>query len=297
MQSPGRFFEHFGRSKMRRNQVVEGLRPPMATGGPILEFDLPAAVMQLKQESNWSGHRNARTLVKHRDCRIVLMDLERGAHLVRHQTRGTVVIQVVSGRIKVHVFNEVFDVPSGHIISLDPHLSHDVEALEETALLIRLPGRKTPNRASWKGSVHKRVRKPFIPSAPVRIEWPAILRRKGILRDSHPLGHPAYGRDSPRQLPRGITALGGATGRCGMPLPYCRPARDHDAPGPGRVTEANVGNRNPPVVPGNRSEAFNPVSSIPSWISCRACVGFELSYACGRIAPYGAVQRKGISAG
>jgi hypothetical protein len=68
MQSPGRFFEHFGRSKMRRNEVVEGLRPPMATGGPILEFDLPAAVMQLKQESSWSGHRNARTLVKHRDC-------------------------------------------------------------------------------------------------------------------------------------------------------------------------------------------------------------------------------------
>jgi quercetin dioxygenase-like cupin family protein len=136
MQSPGRFFEHFGRSKTRRNEVVEGLRPPMATGGPILEFDLPSAVMQLKQESNWSGHRHARTLVKHRDCRIVLMDLDRGAHLVRHQTRGTVVIQVVSGPIKVHVFNEVFDVPSGHIISLDRHLSHDGEALEESALLI-----------------------------------------------------------------------------------------------------------------------------------------------------------------
>ena len=144
MQSPGRFFEHFGRSKMRRNEVVEGLRPPMATGGPILEFDLPAAVMQLKQESNWSGHRNARTLVKHRDCRIVLMDLERGAHLVRHQTRGTVVIQVVSGRIKVHVFNEGFDVPSGHIISLDPHLSHDVEALEESALLITIAWPEEP---------------------------------------------------------------------------------------------------------------------------------------------------------
>ena len=144
MQSPDRFFEHFGKSKMRRNEVVEGLRPPMATGGPILEFDLPAAVMQLKQESNWSGHRNARTLVKHRDCRIVLMDLEFGAHLVRHQTRGTVVIQVVSGHIKVCVFNDVFDVPVGHVISLDPHLSHDVEALEESALLITIAWPEDP---------------------------------------------------------------------------------------------------------------------------------------------------------
>jgi quercetin dioxygenase-like cupin family protein len=144
MQSPGRFFEHFGRSKMRWNEVMKGLRPPMATGGPVLEFDLPAAVMQLKHESNWSGHRNARTLVKHRDCRIVLMDLESGAHLVRHQTRGTVVIQVVSGHIKVRVFSEVFDVPVGHVISLDPHLSHDVEALEETALLITIAWPEDP---------------------------------------------------------------------------------------------------------------------------------------------------------
>ena len=144
MQSSGRFLEHVGRSKMRRNEVVEGLRPPMATSGPILEFDLPAAVMQLKQESNWSGHRNARILVKHRDCRVVLMDLEPGANLVRHQTRGTVVIQVVSGHIKVRVFNEVFDVPVAHVISLDPHLSHDVEALEETALLITIAWPEDP---------------------------------------------------------------------------------------------------------------------------------------------------------
>jgi hypothetical protein len=66
------------------------------------------------------------------------MDLESGAHLVRHQTRGTVVIQVVSGHIKVRVFNEVFDVPVGHVISLDPHLLHDVEALEESAVLITI---------------------------------------------------------------------------------------------------------------------------------------------------------------
>jgi quercetin dioxygenase-like cupin family protein len=116
----------------------------MATGGPILEFDLPAAVMQLKQESNWSGHRNDRTLVKRRDCRTVLMDLESGAHLVRHQTRGTVVIQVVSGHIKVCVFNNVLDVPAGHVISLDPHLSHDVEALEESALLITIAWPEDP---------------------------------------------------------------------------------------------------------------------------------------------------------
>jgi hypothetical protein len=50
----------------------------------------------------------------------------------------------VSGRIKVHVFNEVFDVPSGHIISLDPHLSHDVEALEESALLITIAWPEEP---------------------------------------------------------------------------------------------------------------------------------------------------------
>jgi quercetin dioxygenase-like cupin family protein len=138
MQSVATSHGKIGIRNADRNKLVEEPRSPVSTGGPILEFDLPTAVMQLKLESSWSGHRNARTLVKHRDCRIVLLDMEPGAHMVRHQTRGTVVIQVVSGHIKVHVFDEVFDVPVGRIISLDPHLSHDVEAVEESALLITI---------------------------------------------------------------------------------------------------------------------------------------------------------------
>lgn len=50
----------------------------------------------------------------------------------------------MSGHIKVRVFNEVFDAPVGHVISLDPHLSHDVEALEETALLITIAWPEDP---------------------------------------------------------------------------------------------------------------------------------------------------------
>ena len=68
-----------------------------------------------------------------------------------------------------------------------------------------------------------------------------------------------------------------------MPLPYCRPARDHDAPGPGRVAEANVGNRNSLVVLRNRPEAFNPVSSIPGSLSWRTRLGFELPHTVGEL--------------
>jgi len=113
---------------------------------------------QLRYEAAWSDGRNSRTLVKHADFRLILTVMRAGAHLHSHQARGTVLIQVMSGRIRARVLDDIVDVYRGHALSLDPHLEHEIEAVEESVLLITIAWprdlsiiRAVPDDATWAG--------------------------------------------------------------------------------------------------------------------------------------------------
>ena len=118
--------------------MLGGARDPIATGGPVLGFDLPRVLWQLRHERTSSGNRTAMTLVKHRDFRLVLVVMKPGACLARHHVRGTVLIQVLSGKIRIGILDEVLEASAGQVISLDPNLSHEVKAVEDTSLLITI---------------------------------------------------------------------------------------------------------------------------------------------------------------
>lgn len=118
--------------------ATNGIGVPRATSGPVLDLDLMTMAEQLRHEAVWSGGRNSRTLVKHCDFRMILTVMKAGARLHRHHARGTVLIQVLSGRIRTRVLDDVVDVPAGHALSLDPHLEHEVEAADDCALLITI---------------------------------------------------------------------------------------------------------------------------------------------------------------
>ena len=87
---------------------------------------------QLRHDDAWSDGRNTRTLVKHGAFRVVLT----GARLHKPHARRTVLTRVLSGRVQARVLDEVLEVPAGHALSLDPNLEHEIEAVEESAVLI-----------------------------------------------------------------------------------------------------------------------------------------------------------------
>ena len=122
--------------------ATDGIRLPRATSGPVLDLDLMTMAKQLRNEAAWSDGRNSRTLVKHRDLRMVLTVMRTGAHLHRHQARGTVLIHVLSGYIRARVVGEVVEAPVGHALSLDPNLEHEIEAVDESAVLITIAWRQ-----------------------------------------------------------------------------------------------------------------------------------------------------------
>jgi len=99
--------------------------------------DLAAEQSQLRDEEQWrTMGRNAMTLVKYPDMRIVLEVMRPGARIEQHRTEGRIAIQMLSGRIRLKIGDEVVELPAGRLLTLDRMVPHDVEAIEESAFLL-----------------------------------------------------------------------------------------------------------------------------------------------------------------
>lgn len=118
--------------------ATEGIRLPRATSGPVLDLDLMTMAEQLRCEGLWSDGRNSRTLIKHGDFRMILTVMKAGACLHRHHARGTVLIQVLSGHVRARIMDESIEAHAGHTLSFDPNLEHEIEAVDESTLLITI---------------------------------------------------------------------------------------------------------------------------------------------------------------
>lgn len=111
---------------------------PQPMAGAYLECDLAREVDELRREPGWSSGQNAKTLVKYDDLRIVLMVLKAAARIPAHQTAGRISIHTVAGHLRVRAQDRTFDLPAGRLLALDQGVAHDVEALEDSALLLTI---------------------------------------------------------------------------------------------------------------------------------------------------------------
>ena len=108
--------------------------------GPSLQFDLDGEVRSLWRENASRVGRNAKTLAKQDDFRIVLTVLKGGRRIQEHQAAGRISIQAVQGHIRVRIgresASEPIDLPAGRLLVLDRGVRHDVEALTDSAFLL-----------------------------------------------------------------------------------------------------------------------------------------------------------------
>lgn len=102
------------------------------------EFDLHAQIEQLKSERAWQTGRNARTIVKYPDFRVVLMLVKAKMRIEEHQADGRISVQTLAGHIRMRVTGKDIDLPVGHLLALDHGVRHDVEALEDSAFLLTI---------------------------------------------------------------------------------------------------------------------------------------------------------------
>lgn len=117
----------------QRGHPVPGL------SGPLLEFDLAAETDQLRQEEPWEiSSRNAKTLVKYPDLRIVLIVMKLGTRMEGHKAEGSISVQTLTGKFRLHLPEQTVELPAGRLLTLERALPHDVEAVEDGSFLLTI---------------------------------------------------------------------------------------------------------------------------------------------------------------
>ena len=111
---------------------------------PLLHIDLEREMQQLRQEDSWqreTGH-SSKTLAKYPDFRIVLIMMKGGTRMRQHRAEGRISLQELKGQVRIHLADRTVDVSAGHLLVLDCGVLHDVEALEESAMLLTISWRR-----------------------------------------------------------------------------------------------------------------------------------------------------------
>jgi quercetin dioxygenase-like cupin family protein len=102
-------------------------------------FDLHSEIAALKSEASWhEAGRNAKTLVKHRDFRLVLIGLRPGVGIPEHSLAHCVTIQTLTGNLHVRADDNGIEAPAGSLVALAETVPYGVEAIDESFLILSL---------------------------------------------------------------------------------------------------------------------------------------------------------------
>lgn len=123
-------------------------RPAQQVIGPVLTYQLDQEIEQLRREDAWSQNGyNAKTLVKETDLRVVLVAMREGSHILKHQAPGRITIHALRGEIRVGASPHLVALPVGSLLTLATGITHDVEALEDSAFLLTIARSETLDRS------------------------------------------------------------------------------------------------------------------------------------------------------
>lgn len=102
-------------------------------------LDLPLLMQQVKEGPAWlKGPRNALTVFKSGNLRIVLIALHKNGDLPKHTAPGMISVQVLEGYIRFSTEEKAVDLAQGQLVTLKEHIPHDVLALEESLILLTI---------------------------------------------------------------------------------------------------------------------------------------------------------------
>src|SRR5579864_8938972 len=123
---------------------IEALNRLPGLAEPLLQIDLDQELQQLRREDSWQREtgRSSKTLAKYPDFRIVLILMKSGTRMRQHKAEGRISIQQLKGKVSIHLAERKMTVSAGHLLVLDCGVLHDVEALEESALLLTISWRR-----------------------------------------------------------------------------------------------------------------------------------------------------------
>jgi quercetin dioxygenase-like cupin family protein len=106
---------------------------------PVLRFDLSTELERLRRQRSYeNGAPSGGTLVKEPDLRIVLIALSAGGRMEKHRASGPISIHAIEGHLRLQLPDGRVELTAGQLLALEPSISHDVEAIEDSAFLLTI---------------------------------------------------------------------------------------------------------------------------------------------------------------
>jgi|SRR6185437_12695380 len=124
--------------EIKQNESTE-LRPEgsRVMDAPVVTIDMPDFLRQIKDEPTWkNSDRNAMTIYKTAEMRMVLIALHEDAVIEKHLANGVISVQVLDGEINFIVEGESHNLKTGQVIALHRKVPHTVAAIKESVFLL-----------------------------------------------------------------------------------------------------------------------------------------------------------------
>ncbi len=130
--------------EIKRNESTES-RPKgdRIMNAPVVHVNVPEFLKQIKKEPAWeNSDRNAITVFKSDELRIVLTALHKNAVIDEHTANGLISVQVLDGKINFETLGNTYPVEKGELITLHRKIPHKVVAVKESVFLLSIAGFK-----------------------------------------------------------------------------------------------------------------------------------------------------------
>ncbi len=109
---------------------------PIVMPGRSAEFDFARALEELRNTPEWQSGIARKVLVRYPDLQVTLRRMKANTRIPEHHNPGRICVQTIFGHIRMHADDKLFDLPQGKMLVLDRGITHDVEAVEESAFLL-----------------------------------------------------------------------------------------------------------------------------------------------------------------
>ena len=138
---------------------IEALTRLPGLAESVLQIDFERELQQLRLEDSWQREtgRSSKTLAKYPDFRIVLILMKSGTRMRQHRAEGRISIQQLKGQVCIYLADRKVTLSTGHLLVLDCGVLHDVEALEESALLLTISWRRRKSDAESFSSTQRHL--------------------------------------------------------------------------------------------------------------------------------------------